>query len=141
MASTRASTRDNSRKHLRTLDTAAAQTVQYNDALRFDALTLLDRAKTRFGEIERSNPADGAALAVAVTEPFHLATKALLAARGFRALSVGASIDLLRSLYGKELADQHVQNYLDVQSLRLQGPKAQAALSSFMDAVSRLLMA
>lgn len=126
-------------KILQAMPQSVAQTVELNDAFRFDALTLLNRAKAKFNALEQDSPADSATAAQAALEPMHLAVKALLAARGFRGLSVTASLELLREIYGKDLPEKILQGYLDVQAMKIQGAGARQALSALLSTASRLL--
>jgi HEPN domain-containing protein len=134
-----AAARTNSRKVLKGMAQIVAQTVELNDAFRFDALTLLNRAKARFNALEQDAPGDSAAAAQAALEPMHLAVKALLAARGYKGLSVSSSLELLRGIYGKELPEKILQGYLDVQAMKIQGAGARQALSALLSTASRLL--
>jgi len=130
---------NNSKKILKGMAQSMVQTVEMNDSFRFDALTLLNRAKARFTALEQDPPADSAAAALAMLEPMHLAVKALLAARGYKGLSVSSSLGLLRRIYGKELPEKILQGYLDVQSMKIQGDGARQALSALLSTASRLL--
>lgn len=118
---------------------SVAQTVELNDAFRFDALTLLNRAKAKFNALEQEPPADSIAAAQAALEPMHLAIKALLAARGFKGLSVVSSLELVRKIYGVNIQDSILQGYLDVQAMKIQGAGARQAMSALISTASRLL--
>jgi hypothetical protein len=134
-----AAARNNFRKALMEMPVSVAQTVEQNDAFRFDALTLLDRAKAKFKELEQAPPGDAAAVAQAALEPMHLTVKALLAARGFKGFSTSASLKLIRLIYGRENMDKALQGYLDVQAMKLQGTGARQALSALLNTASRFL--
>ena len=111
--------------------------VEHNDSYRFEALTLLDRARARLTEIEAKPPADSVAAASAALEPLHLALKALLAAKAARSLGTRASLELLPVLYADEAPDP--RPFTDVQNVKVQGAQAIAAAKSFVEAVGKLL--
>ncbi len=134
------SLRNNFKQTLAGLPPALAQTVECGDSFRFEALTLLDRAKAKFNELDRKTLPDGAAMGTAVLEPMHLVVKALLAARGFRSLGTASSLELLKILYGTSLPANLLQQFANVQALKLQGTGARQAISAFIDTASRLLM-
>ena len=127
--------RNNFKQVLAGLPPALAQTVEWGDSFRFEALTLLDRAKAKFAELEKQADGGGAT----VLEPMHLTMKALLAARGFRSLGTAASLQLLKTIYRKEIPEKLLQQFTEVQALKLQGSPARQALSSFISTASRLL--
>jgi len=131
--------RSNPKGILKAMHQSVAQTVELNDAFRFDALTMLNRAKARFNALEQESPADSVASAQAALEPMHLAVKAMLAARGYRGLSVTSTLELLRAIYGKNLPESILQGYLDVQAMKIQGAGARQALSALLNTASRLL--
>ena len=114
-------------------------TVEPNEALRHEAPTLLEQAKTRLAEIEAKPPTDSAAIAVAVLHPFHLVVKALLAAKAMKSFSTRASLELLRLLYGDALPENVMQLYVDVQKVKIQGAKSIQAAKSFLDHASQLI--
>src|SRR5262245_39235319 len=99
-------------------------TAEHSESFRFEALTLLETAKTKLAEIEAKPAADAAATSIAVLHPFHLAVKALLAAKGVKALSARAALDLLPALYEGALPAERIAEYVGVQKLTIQGPKA-----------------
>ncbi len=116
-----------------------ASTVERNESFRFEALTLLEQARAKLTEIEAKPPADSSSVAVAVLHPMHLAVKALLAAKGYRAYSTRATIDLLRLLYDGDLPESRTQSYIGVQGLRIQGAKALEAARALLDFSTQLL--
>jgi len=134
-----AAKKGDSRKILQALPISVAQTVELNDAFRFDALTLLNRAKAKFNSLEQASPADSVATAQSALESMHLAVKALLAARGYRGLSITSSLSLLRGIYGKDIPEKILEGYLDVQAMKIQGTGARQALSALLSTASKLL--
>src|SRR5689334_17199797 len=93
----------------------AGVTVSRDESYRFEALTLLETATTRLAEIEAKLPADSASIAVAALHPMHLTVKALLAAKGYKAHSTRATVDLLGHLYEGALAPDRVADFVGVQ--------------------------
>lgn len=116
-----------------------AATVQRDDALRFAALGLLEKARSRAEDISADPPADSAAAALAALPVIHLTIRALLAARGLRSFSVRASLFLLRVLYPSDLPEETIAKLSRVQTLTLKGGDALAAARSFTDLAEKLL--
>ena len=116
-----------------------AATAEHNESFRFEALSLFESAKTRLAEIEAKPPADGSSIAVAVLYPFHLGAKALLAAKGVKARSTRATLDLLPALYGPSLPAERLADYVGIQRLEIQGTKAIEAARTFLTTASSLL--
>lgn len=114
-------------------------TAEHSETFRFEALTLLETAKTKLAEIEARPAADTAAVSVAVLHPMHLVVKALLAAKGVKARSVRAQLDLLPALYGSALPAERLADYVGVQRLTIQGPKAVEATKALIAAAASLL--
>jgi hypothetical protein len=113
--------------------------VEHSESYRFEALTLLEAAKTRLAEIEAKPPADAAAAAIALGPPLHGIVKALLAARGLKSFSTRASLELLGRLYAGDLPPTQIQALASLQALKLQGSQAIAAARVFADAATRML--
>jgi len=116
-----------------------AATVEHSESFRFEALTLLEAANTRLAAIEAAPPADGAGAAIAVGAPLHGVVKALLAARGVKAYSMRASLELLGRLYAGDLPPTQLETVVAVQRLKLQGLPAITAARVFVDAAARIL--
>lgn len=135
MSTTKAATA----RALASLPLWAGMTVTRDESLRFEALTLLETAATRLAEIEAKPPADGPSIAVAVLHPMHLTVKALLAAKGYKAHSTRATVDLLKHLYDGSLAAERVADFTGVQSLTIQGAKAIDAAKTLLGAAKTLL--
>ncbi len=117
----------------------AGVTVSHDESYRFEALTLLEQAGTRLAEIEAKPPVDSASVGVAVLHPMHLTVKALLAAKGYRAHSTRATVDLLRHLYEGALAPERVTDFTGVQGLTIQGAKSIAAAKTLLGAAKDLV--
>lgn len=129
----------NTARLLAELPSWLSATVEHSESYRFEALTLLEAAKTRLAEIEAKPPADAAAAAIAVGAPLHGIVKALLAARGLRSQSTRASHELLGKLYAGDLPPTQIQALVALQGLKLQGAQAIAAARVFSDAATRIL--
>jgi hypothetical protein len=134
-----ASTKHSPNKLIADLPLWIAATVERNESFRFEALKYLEQATTKLAEIEAKPPADSSSVAVAVLFPMHLAVKALLAAKGYRATSTRSTLELLRLLYEGDLPESRTQSYVGVQSLRIQGPKAIEAARALLDFSKQLL--
>lgn len=134
-----ATIRNDFRQALGQLPPALAQTVETGDSFRFEALGLLDRAKARFNALEKIPAGDDAGVGIAALESMHLITKALLSARGFHSLSTASAIALLRAIYGKDIPEEILSRYQQVQSMKLQGAQARQALSAYISTASKLL--
>lgn len=117
----------------------AGVTVSRDESFRFEALTLLETAATRLAELEARPPADSASIAVAALHPMHLTVKALLAAKGYKAHSTRATVDLLRHLYEGALPPERVADFTGVQSLTVQGARAMDAARTLLADAKRLL--
>ena len=113
--------------------------VEYNDSYRFEALGLLEEAKTKLTELKAKPPADSAAAASAALHPLHLALKALLAARAVKSLSTQASLAVAQTLYEDRVPAGLLETFTDVQGMKIQGGKAIEAAERFTEAVSKLL--
>lgn len=116
-----------------------AATIERNESFRFEALTLLEQARAKLAEIEAKPPANTASVGIAVLHPMHLAVKALLSAKGYRAFSTRATVDLLRLLYAGDLPESRIQSYVGVQGLTIQGAKAIEAAKALLDFTAQLL--
>jgi hypothetical protein len=116
-----------------------AATTEYNESFRFDSLTMLEAAKTRLAEIEAKPPADASSVAVAVLHPVHLTVKALLAAKGVKARSTRATVDLLRVLYDGAITPELIAGYVGVQRVEIQGARAVDAAKALIAAAATLL--
>jgi hypothetical protein len=116
-----------------------AATIERNEALRFTALGLLDKARARIEDIAAQPPADAVAAALAALPPLHLAARSLLAARGIRSFNARASFSLLRILYPASLPDSLVTRLAQIQSLTLQGGEAIKTARFFVDLAGKLL--
>lgn len=114
-------------------------TIERDDSFRFEAIGLLDQARARLNALAASPPADGAAVAAAAATPLHLANKALLAARGYRSLSVRGTEELLGICYGKNLPEGAVDRMKSIIGMKLQGAGAIAAVGSHIESATRLL--
>lgn len=134
-----ASTKTSPNRLIADLHLWIAATVERNESFRFEALKLLEQADTRLAEIEAKPSADASSVAVAVLHPMHLTVKALLSAKGYRALSTRSALELLRLLYEGELPESRAQSFVGVQSLRIQGGKAIEAARALIDFAKQLL--
>jgi len=134
-----ASTRTTPSKLIADLPFWVAATVERNESFRFEALTLLEQGKAKLAEIEAKPPADSSSVAVAVLHPMHLAVKALLSAKGYRAYSTRATLDLLRLLYAGDLPESRLQAFIGVQGLTIQGAKSIEAAKALLDFTAQLL--
>ena len=119
----------------------AGATAEHSESFRFEALSLLESAKTKLAEIEAKPPADASSTSVAVLHPMHLAVKALLAAKGVKARSTRATLDLLPGLYAGVLPPERIADYVGVQRLEIQGAKAIEATRTLLAAAGALLAA
>src|SRR5437762_12953748 len=109
-----------------------AATAEHSESFRFEALSLLEAAKTRLAEIEAKPPLDASSTAVAVLHPMHLAVKALLAGKGVKARSTRATLELLPALYEGALPRERLAEYVGVQRLEIQGAKAVEATRALL---------
>src|SRR5689334_22700626 len=114
-------------------------TAEHSETFRFEALTLLESAKTKLAEIEAKPPADASSTSVAVLHPMHLAVKALLAAKGVKARSTRATLELLPALYAGALPAERIADYVGVQRLEIQGAKAIEATRALLTVAGSLL--
>ncbi len=134
-----APTKTNTAKVLAGLPQWLTATTEHNESFRFEALTLLEQARSKLAEIEAKPPPDAAATAVAALHPLHLVVKALLAAKAMKSYSTRASLELLHLLYGEEIPESLIQQYVGVQSVRIQGAKSLEAAKSFIATATQLL--
>ena len=134
-----ASTKSSPNKLIADLPLWIGATIERNESFRFEALKLLEQAGTKLAEIEAKPPVDTSSVAVAALFPMHLAVKALLAAKGYRAYSTRATLELLRILYEGDLPESRTQTYIGVQGLRIQGTKALEAARALIDFSKQLL--
>jgi hypothetical protein len=114
-------------------------TIAHDESFRFEALTLLEQAKAKLAGVGARPPGDSSSVAVAVLPPMHLAVKALLAAKGYRATSMRGQLALLRVLYGGSFPPALADTYVGVQAVRVQGATALEAAQAFVDAAAGIL--
>ena len=135
-----ASPRAHARRLTASLPVWVSATVEHNETLRFEALGLVEQAKTRLDEIKAKPPADSASIGVAVLHPCHLAIKGLLAAKGFKAGSTKAQLALLPALYPPDaLPEDRIADYVAIQGLKLQGQKSIDAAGQLIATAESLL--
>lgn len=134
-----AQARSTAARTLQSLPPWIGATTEYNESFRFESLTMLEAAKTRLAEIEAKPPADTSSVAVAVLHPLHLTVKALLAAKGVKARSTRAAVDLLRVLYDGAVTPELIAGYVGVQRVEIQGAKAVDAAKALIAAAATLL--
>lgn len=113
------------------------ETVEQSESFRFEALTLLERARSKHVEISmKPFPESGA---VAFLEPLHLTVSALLAARGFRAGSLRGAVELLKALYPGDFTDELLESYVLAHKSSIDMARAANSTTSFVDIATRLL--
>jgi hypothetical protein len=113
--------------------------VERDEAFRFTALSLLDRARTLVTETEAKPPADSAAAALAALAPMHLALSAVIAAKGYRSLGMRPTLDLVGILYEDGPLAALAEKFAAVQALKIQGQDAIAAARELVDAAGKAL--
>lgn len=113
------------------------ETVEQNESFRFEALTLLEKARSK--HVELSMKPFSELGSVAFLEPLHLIVSALLAAKGFRAGSLRAAVELLKALYPGDFTEEMLESYIMAHKNSLDMSRAADSTTAFVDIATRLL--
>jgi len=114
-----------------------SETIEQNESFRFEALTLLERARSKHVEISmKPFPESGSA---AFLEPLHLIASALLAAKGFRAGSLRGAVELMGKLYPGDITKEMLECYVLAHKSSLDKARAEESTIAFVEIATRLL--